>query len=200
MYHAAIAIAVANSLLFRCETPSLVLKTSNNLYNLIPVFMGPGCGRNDQRKETFLCNNEHLKNFIFYFLKKKCYSYYIRGIWNSKDIKYHAVQRVLPTSDPSFSGPLSGGGHCYQFLMNSFMPGEARSILYVCICTTSPHIPHYTEGCILYTLFCGRRDKTIYWKNYVVNYEKTCLLKMFILVNLYICGFFVFCFFLDFLL
>ena len=120
---------------------------------------------------------------------------YIRGTWHSKSIERHAVPSGLPTSNPSFSEPISGGSYCYQFLVNPFRDvsclEERYACMHLCILPHNPQPLHlHRELHVVYTVL--GRDETVHRKKIVSSYiMKTSLLKRSsILVNL--CFFFFF--------
>ena len=101
----------------------------------------------------------------------------------------------LPTSDPSFSEPISGGIYCYQFLVNPLRDVSCLekhyACMHLCILPANPPTPHlYRELNVVYTVL--GRDETVHRKKIVSScIMKKSLLKISsILVNLCVCVFF----------
>lgn len=102
----------------------------------------------------------------------------------------------LPTSDPSFSEPISGGIYCYQFLVNPLRDVSCLekhyACMHLCILPANPPTPHlYRELNVVYTVL--GRDETVHRKKIVSScIMKKSLLKISsILVNLCVCVFFL---------
>lgn len=116
--------------------------------------------------------------------------------WNLafKSIERHAVPRGLPTSDPSFSEPISGGIYCYPFLVNPLRDVSCLekhyACMHLCILPANPPPPHlHRELNAVYTVL--GRDETVHRKKNCkqLYYEKKFVENKFYLGK-FVCVFF----------